>query len=104
LRKDYGEMRDSIAVRLQTGFFERSPYEMHVTAGGLVFQPATKGCDALSIPVAGIESVTFYEKGLKLEIEATCITEVYLADESGWLGALIAFRESLDTRIVYEIK
>jgi len=97
-------MRDSIAVRLQTGFFERSPYEMHVTTGGLVFRPIAKGCDALSIPAAGIESVTFYEKRLKLEIEAKGITEVYLTDESDWLGAMKAFRESLDTRIVCEMK
>jgi len=104
LGKDCGEMRDSIAVRLQTGFFERSPYKMHVKAGGLFFQPATKGCEALSIPTAGIESVTFFEKSLKLEIETKGITEVYLTDESDWLAAMKAFRESLDTRIVCEMK
>ena len=97
-------MRDSIAVRLQTGYFERSPYKMHVSAGGLIFHPSTKDCDALSIPIADIESVTFYEKILKLEIEAKVITEVYLANESDWQSAMKAFRESLDTRIVCEMK
>jgi len=97
-------MKDSIIVRLQTGFFERSPYKMHVTATGLVFKPVSRGRDAITISAAGIESVTFYEKRLKLEIEAKGITEVYLADEADWQGAMKAFRKSLNTRIICEIK
>ena len=97
-------MRDSITVKLQTGFFERSTYEMHVSASSLYFAPTSKVCKALSIPVSGIESVTFNEKRLTFEIETKGMTEVYLANKGDWLDAMNAFRESLDTRIICEMK
>ena len=96
-------MKNCVAVSLQTSFFERTPYKLRTTAEGLVFTPTRKICSTLSIPAADIVSVVFYEKRLKLEIEAKGTTEMYFANESDWLNAMKLLKETLGVRIVCEM-
>jgi len=96
-------MTNSVVVKLQTGFFERTPFKLKITAEGLVFKPTTNNRDSLTIPVEDIKSVTFYEKKQKLEVEAKDITEVFFTNESDWLYAMKVFKETLCIKIVCEM-
>ena len=96
-------MTNSVVVKLQTGFFERTPFKLKITAEGLAFRPSTNNHKALSIPAADIKSVTFYENRLKLEIEARVITEVYFTNSIDWLYAMKALKETLQIKILCEM-
>jgi len=96
-------MKTTIPVKLQTGFFERTDFKWKITANGLTFKPAAKGGETISIPAAGIKTITFYETKLRIEIQSDMLTDVYLTNESDWLDAMKALKEKIGVKITCEI-
>ena len=96
-------MKTSVKVKLQTGYFERTPCRLKAVAEGVAFKPSTKGGGEISISAASIKSVTFYEANLKMEIQTDCLTEAYFANENDWLDAMRALREVLGMKITCEM-
>jgi len=98
-----GRVKHSVAVKLQTGFFERTDYKLKITAEGLTFQPVLKDDDEISIPAWSIREVTFYEAKLKMEIHTKELTDAFFANEGDWLDAMKAIKEALGIKIFCEL-
>ena len=96
-------MKTTINAKVQTGFFERTDFKLKITAESLTFKPSAKDRAELSILAASVKSVTFYEKKLKMEIQADVLTDVYFASESDWLDAIKALKEKTTLKIICEI-
>jgi len=96
-------MNHSVTVKLQTGFFERTDFELQVTAEELTFKPVTKDDDEISIPTGSIKEITFYETKLKMEIQTKELTDTYFATESDWIDAMKAIKETLGIKIFCEL-
>ena len=96
-------MGTSFNVKLQTGFFERTPYTLNAKAEGLVFKPSAKNGAAVPIPAAGIKSIVFYEANRKMEIQTNELTEAYFANDADWFEAMMALKETLGMKIVCEM-
>ena len=96
-------MKTTINVKIQTGFFKRTDFKLKVTAKSLTFKPTAKDRSEISISAASVKSVTFYEKKLKMEIQAAVLTDAYFANESDWLAAMKAMKENIAAKIICEI-
>ena len=96
-------MKTGIAVKLQTGFFERTAHKLKTTTKRVTFSPNAKDGDKISIPAASIKVITFYEAKLKMEIEADDLTEAYFANADDWLDAMSALKENLSVKIICEM-
>ena len=96
-------MKPSVTVKLQTGFFERTDFELKFTAEGLTFKPVAKDGDKITIPAGSIKEITFYEAKLKMEVQTKEITDAYFANENDWLGAMKAIKEALGIKIFCEL-
>jgi len=96
-------MKPGAAVKLQTGFFKRSDYKLLITAEELTFKPVSKGDDKISIPAGSIKEITFVEAKLKMEIQTKELTDAYFANESDWLDAMKAIKETLGIKIFCEL-
>ena len=93
----------TINVKIQTGFFERTDFNLKITAESLTFKPIAKDRACISISAASVKSVTLYEMKLKMEIHADVFTDVYFANESDWLDAMKAMKENIAAKIICEI-
>jgi len=93
----------AINVKIQTGFFERTDFKLKITADSLTFKPTAKDRSDISISAARVKFVTFYERKLKMEIQADVLTDVYFANESDMLEAMKAMKENIAAKIICEI-
>ena len=98
-----GRVKHSVAVKLQTGFFERTSFELTVTAEGLTFRRAAKNDDIVTIPAGSIKEIVFYEAKLKMEVQTKEITDAYFANESDWLDVMKTIKETLGIKIFCEL-
>ena len=96
-------MEPSVTVKLQTGFFERTDFKLMITAEGLTFKPVAKGDAKISIPIGSIKEITFYEARLKMEIQTKELTDAYFANESDWIDAMKAIKETFGIKIFCEL-
>lgn len=96
-------MGTSINVKLQTGFFERTPCKLKATNEGLILKPSARNSAAFPIHAASIRSIVFYEANLKMEIHTDELTEAYFANDDEWLDAMMALKETLGMKIVCEL-
>jgi len=96
-------MKPSITVKLQTGFFERTDFELTITAEGLTFRRGENDDDKITIPAGSIKEITFYEAKLKMEIQTREITDVYFANVNDWLDAMKAIKQALGIKIFCEL-
>jgi len=96
-------MKPCVKVKLQTGFFERTDFKLKIAPEGLVFKSVSKDDSEIFISAASIESVTFFESNLKMEVSADSLTYAYFASESDWLGAMKELREKPCVKVICEI-
>ena len=98
-----GRVKHSVAVKLQTGFFERTDYKLKITAEGLTLTSVAKEKGKISIPAGSIKEITFYEAKLKMEVQTKELTDAYFASESDWLDAMRVLKEKLSVKIICEM-
>jgi len=98
-----GRTRLSVTVKLQTGFFERTDFELIIKAEGLTFMPVDKDNNKISIPAGSIKEITFYEAKLKMEIQTKDLTDAYFANESDWFDAMKAIKDTIGIKIFCEL-
>ena len=96
-------MKTSVSVKLQTGFFERTDFELKITAEGLTFKPVAKDNDKFTIPAGNIREIIFIEKQLKMVVQTKEITDAFFANESDWLDSMKAIKETLGVKIICEL-
>jgi len=96
-------MKTSVAVKLQTGFFERTDFKLIIAADGLVFKPIAKIGNELVISGASIKTVTFYEAKLKMEIHSDSLTDAYFKNENDWIDTMKTLKEKTGIKLICEM-
>jgi len=53
--------------------------------------------------MGSIKEITFYEARLKMEIQTKELTDAYFANESDWIDAMKAIKETFGIKIFCEL-
>jgi len=97
-------MKDSIKVKLKTGFFAKTEYILRIGKNGLCFSPFRSGGEKFVISAAEKTSVTL--AGPKLKMEILVAGRLYVADisnDADFQKTMKILKENIDAKIVMEL-